>query len=105
MKAETALEIPARAQMRKGYPGVLRIPDNRRNGAKEEYPDQQVHTGPLEFAPKPRNQRQHDQNRKRFKRIRILAKKTEPNQQTRKRPVPREPRAFFHSEPEGKHRC
>src|SRR5438093_13048165 len=106
MKPEAAFEIPARTQMRQGYPGVLRIPDNRRNGAKKKHPEQQVSAGPLEFASKPRNQRQHDQNRKHFKRIRVLAKKAEPNQQTRKRPAPRTPKAFgvFHGEPEGKHR-
>src|SRR6516162_2783499 len=106
MKTEAALEMPARAQMRQRYPGVLRIPDNRRNGAKKERPDQQVHAGPLEFASKPWNQRQDDQNRKCFKRIRILAKKAEPNQQTGKQPIPRAPKVLgvFHGKPEGKHR-
>src|SRR5436189_10427 len=38
MKAETLLETPARAQMRKRDPGVLLVPDNRWDGAGDDRP-------------------------------------------------------------------
>src|SRR5262249_62117540 len=50
MKSEAALKTPARAQVRQRDPGVLRVPDNRRNCANNEQSDQQIYAGPFEFA-------------------------------------------------------
>ena len=50
---QAAVEIPARAQMRQRDPGVLRVPHNRRNRAKNEHPDQQIHAGTFEFPSEP----------------------------------------------------
>ena len=47
MKSEAVVEIPTRAQMRQRDPGVLRVPNNRRDRAKNEQPDQQIHAGAL----------------------------------------------------------
>ena len=45
MKSEAALETPTRAQVRQCDPGVLRVPDNRRNRAKNEQSDQHINAG------------------------------------------------------------
>src|SRR5262249_5021833 len=60
MKTEPMLEIPTRAQMRQRDPGMLRVPHNRRNRAKNEHPDQQIDAGAFEFPSQPWNERQYD---------------------------------------------
>ena len=62
MKAETLLETPARAQMRKRDPGVLLVPDNRWDGAEGEYTKQQVQTGPRKLLSEPGSQCEYEQN-------------------------------------------
>src|SRR5439155_285468 len=46
MESEALLDAPARAQMRQCNPGMLRVPDNRRNGAESENDEQRIQAGP-----------------------------------------------------------
>ena len=42
MKTEALLKTAARSQVRQRDPGVLRVPDNRRDRAKSEHSEQQI---------------------------------------------------------------
>src|SRR5438067_6286408 len=82
MKAEAAVEIPARAQMRQRDPGVLRVPDNRRNRAKNEHPDQQIHAGRLNFRRKRGTSARTNKNEINSKAIVYLQRKPNPISRT-----------------------
>ncbi len=103
MKAETVLEIPARAQMRQGNPGVLRVPDDWRNAAKTKNHQQQIQPRPLQFPPEPAGQRQHEKDGNQLQRVGVFRKEPEPDQQAGKRRVPGKMRRFFQRQPESEH--
>ncbi len=52
MESEALLDAPARAQMRQRNPGMLRVPDNRRNGAESENDEQRIQAGPRKLLSK-----------------------------------------------------
>src|SRR5438477_12204022 len=52
-------QTAARSQVSQGDPGVLRVPDNRRNRANEKTTEQPIQARPFEFLPQPRRERQH----------------------------------------------
>src|ERR1700720_1928868 len=86
-KTNVFSETAARAQMQERDPGVLRVPDDRRNGAECKEPNQGVQTRSFEFLPKARHKSKHKQHRDDLECVRVSAKKSETNEQPGQRPV------------------
>ena len=63
--------------MRQRDPGVLRVPDDRRDRAERETPSSGIKSGPLEFPAQPRNQREHEHDGDQLKCVRVFAEKSE----------------------------
>ena len=87
MEAEALLNTAARAQMRQRDPGVLRVPDNRRDCAKSKNSEEQIQAGPRKLLSEPRSQREHKQNRHKLERVRIFGEKSKANQQSSEQPI------------------
>src|SRR5256714_4846663 len=89
--------------MRKRDPGVLIIPDQRRDQAESESPKQKIESRPLEFAPMPRHQRENQSDRDQLKGVCVFAKKAEADQQPGGGPESLPVRGPFEREPEREH--
>src|SRR4029453_15333632 len=100
MEPKALVDAPARAQMRQRNPGMLRVPDNRRDGAKREHDEQRIQTGPRKLLSEPGRQGEHEQNRNKLECVRVFGKKSKPNQQSGERPKQRETRTLFQRQPE-----
>src|SRR3984893_5291050 len=90
--------------MRQGDPGVLRIPDDRRQGADCEGGEEKIEAGPLEFAAEPRDERKHEHDGNKLKSVREFAEESEAGEQTGRRPEPGKLRTALESQPESEHR-
>src|SRR5437762_1744923 len=97
------IKASPRTQMRQGYPGVLRVPDDRWQRAECEGSQEKIKAGSLEFPAQARDERKHEHNRDELKGVRVLAKKSEPGEQTSHRPVPGRIRTPFEDQPKCGH--
>src|SRR5690348_6092339 len=79
-------QTAARSQMHGRHPGVLRVPDNRRDRADDEDSQQPIQTGSFEFLPEPGREREHEQDANDFERVCESRKKSETDQESSKRP-------------------
>ena len=68
--------------MRQRDPGVLPVPDDRRDCADDKNREQAIQTRPFEFLPQARSKREHKQKANHFERICVTAEKPEPDQQS-----------------------
>src|SRR6476661_5900566 len=89
--------------MRERDPGMLVIPDQRRQEAKCESEEEQIKPGPLEFATMPRRQREDEHDRDELKGVRVFGEKPEPDEQAGDEPESMGVRTFLQREPESEH--
>jgi hypothetical protein len=101
--AERLIEPTARLQMRERDPGVFRVPDDRRRQTKRESAEQKIELEALEFLAMTRHERQNQQHRNELERVRVFAKKTEPDEQTSRGPEPVGLRTALQRQPESEH--
>src|SRR5476649_1330558 len=91
--------------MRQRDPGVLRVPDDRRQRAKREDGEEKIEAGSPEFPAQSRNECKDEHDGDELESVGVLAKKSDPNQQTRDRPEPGKIRAALESQPERVYGC
>ncbi len=62
VKSEAGIEAAARTQVHEGDPGVLLVPNDWRNRARDEDREENIQSGPLEFVPESRGEGQHEED-------------------------------------------
>ena len=85
--------------MRQGDPGVVRIPNDRRNRAESENEQEQIKIGPPKFPTQSR-QEEDKNDRDQLERVGELAEKSEADEEPGERPPPGKERAAFERKPE-----
>ena len=103
-KADVFRQTAACLQMRRRDPGMLRVPDDRRDGADNKTSEQPVQTRPFEFLAEPGRQSENEQGAHDFQGVDPATQKSKADQQSGQRPVERKLRTLFNREPKGKHR-
>ncbi len=101
MKAGRVIEAAPRLEMRERDPGVLGIPNERRNGAERADEKEQIKTRPHKFAAQLPGEKEDQQNREQLECVGEFAEKAKADEQPGERPPPGKPGAPLEGEPEG----
>ena len=101
MKTGRFVEAAARFEMRERDPGVLRIPNDRRNGAEGENERGANKGSAAEIRDAIRGRRRTSKNRDQLERVGEFAEKPKADEQPGERPPPGKERAPLERKPEG----
>src|SRR6266849_3319520 len=84
-------------------PGVLRVPNDRRNCTNDKNAEQPVQARSFEFLPEPRSKSENEQDAYDFEGVDPSTQKSKADQQSSHGPVERKLRTLFNREPKREH--